>query len=213
MALTLTARQVMDDAPVLPVIVVAEPLNAVLLARSLVAGGIRMLEVTLRTPAALACIKVIAREVPEAVPGAGTVRNAKDARAAVKAGARFLVSPGFSWSVSDVARELGVAYLPGVSTAGEIMQALEDGHTEMKFFPAAPAGGTAILDAWRGPFPDVTFCPTGGISLDSASAFLSLSNVGCVGGSWLVPPLAVYSGNWGEVERQARKACSLRNHS
>ena len=148
----LTALQVMRDAPVIPVIVLNDVKQAVLLARALVAGGIRMLEVTLRTPQALACIEAIAREVPEAVAGAGTVRSAADAQACAMAGARFAVSPGYTHAVGQACRDLGLPLLPGVATGSEIMMAQEDGLTELKFFPALQAGGPAMLKAWGGPF-------------------------------------------------------------
>ncbi len=206
----LTSLDVMRDAPVIPVIVLEDVAHAVPLARALVAGGIRMLEVTLRTPAALACIEAIAREVPEAVAGAGTVRSAADARSARDAGARFAVSPGYTAKVGRTCRELGLPLLPGVATGSEIMAASEDGYTELKFFPAMQAGGPAMLKAWSGPFTDVRFCPTGGVSTANAGDFLSLPNVVCVGGSWLTPADAVASGDWDRITRLAREAASLK---
>ena len=206
----LTSVQVMADAPVIPVIVLSDVAHAVPLARALVAGGIRMLEVTLRTPAALACIEAIAREVPEAVAGAGTVRSAADAQAAARAGARFAVSPGYTPAVGKACRELGLPLLPGVATGSEIMMAQEDGYTALKFFPAMQAGGLAMLKAWQGPFGDVTFCPTGGITAVNAAEFLGLSNVVCVGGSWLTPAEAVAQGDWARITRLAREAVALR---
>jgi 2-dehydro-3-deoxyphosphogluconate aldolase/(4S)-4-hydroxy-2-oxoglutarate aldolase len=164
----LTALQVMQDAPVIPVIVLSDVKQAVLLARALVAGGIRMLEVTLRTPQALACIEAIARDVPEAVTGAGTVRSAADAQACAMAGARFAVSPGYTHAV-----------------------------------------GPAMLKAWGGPFGDVRFCPTGGVSTANAAEFLSLPNVVCVGGSWLTPADAVARGDWAQITALAQQACQL----
>src|SRR5690349_1287419 len=152
-----TALQVMQDAPVIPVIVLNDVAHAVPMARALVAGGIRMLEVTLRTPQALACIEAIARDVPEAVVGAGTVRTKADAQAAARAGARFAVSPGYTSAVGQACRDVGLALLPGVATGSEIMVAQEDGFTELKFFPAMQAGGPAMLKAWSGPFFDVKF--------------------------------------------------------
>jgi 2-dehydro-3-deoxyphosphogluconate aldolase/(4S)-4-hydroxy-2-oxoglutarate aldolase len=205
----MTSVQVMTDAPVIPVIVLSEVAHAVPLARALVAGGIRMLEVTLRTPAALACIEAIAREVPEAVAGAGTVRSAGDAQAAAKAGARFVVSPGYTQAVGKACRDLGLALLPGVATGSEIMAAQEDGYTALKFFPAMQAGGLAMLKAWQGPFGDVKFCPTGGITPANAAEFLGLSNVVCVGGSWLTPPDAVARGDWALITQLAREAVAL----
>lgn len=214
MAVTpLTPLQVMQDAPVIPVIVLHERAHAVPLARALVAGGIRMLEVTLRTPAALACIEAIAREVPEAVVGAGTVRSAQDARAALDAGARFAVSPGLTPSLGQACRDLLLPLLPGVATASEIMRAQELGYTELKFFPAVPAGGAPLLQAWAGPFQDVRFCPTGGISAGNARDFLKLSHVACVGGSWLTPQDAIEVQDWARITRLANEATGLRQET
>lgn len=205
----LTARDVMQDAPVIPVIVLHDVAHAVPMARALLAGGIRMLEVTLRSPQALACIEAIAREVPEAVVGAGTVRSAADAQAAAMAGAQFAVSPGYTQAVGRACRELGLPLLPGVATSSEIMRAQEDGFTELKFFPAMQAGGLAMLKAWSGPFGDVKFCPTGGITMANAAEFLALPNVVCVGGSWLTPAEAVACGDWAQVTKLAVQACEL----
>lgn len=208
-----TASEVMRDAPVIPVIVLQDPAHAVPLARALVAGGIRMLEVTLRTPVALSCIEAIAKEVPDAVVGAGTVRSAADAQAAATAGARFAVSPGFTPSVGRACRDLGLALLPGVATGSEIMMAQEEGCTELKFFPALQAGGPAMLKAWQGPFGEVRFCPTGGVSASNAAEFLALSNVACVGGSWLTPAELVAKGDWDGITRLAREAAALKRRN
>lgn len=205
----LTALDVMSDAPVIPVIVVDKVSDAVPLARALVAGGIRMLEVTLRTPAALAAIGAIASEVPQAVAGAGTVRSVADAQAAAQAGARFAVSPGFTPAVGRACRELGLTLLPGVATGSEIMAALEDGYSQLKFFPAVQAGGLAMLKAFSGPFFDVRFCPTGGLTAANAAEFLALPNVVCVGGSWLTPADAIASGDWERITQLARVAVQL----
>ncbi|RYX95307.1 MAG: bifunctional 4-hydroxy-2-oxoglutarate aldolase/2-dehydro-3-deoxy-phosphogluconate aldolase [Comamonadaceae bacterium] len=199
----------MQDSPVIPVIVLTDVQQAVALARALVAGGIRMLEVTLRTPEALACIEAIAKEVPDAVIGAGTVRSAADAKAAASAGARFAVSPGYTASVGQACRDLGLPLLPGVATGSEIMAAQEDGLNQLKFFPAMQAGGPAMLKAWGGPFVDVKFCPTGGVSAANAADFLSLSNVVCVGGSWLTPADAVAGGDWARITGLALEAAQL----
>lgn len=209
MAMKLTALDVMQDAPVIPVIVLHDVAHAVPLARALVAGGIRMLEVTLRTPQALACIEAIARDVPDAVVGVGTVRSAADAQAAQMAGARFVVSPGYTHAIGQACRDLGLPLLPGVATGSEIMAAQEDGYTQLKFFPALQAGGVPMLKAWQGPFGDVQFCPTGGVSPANAREFLALSNVVCVGGSWLTPADAVQSGDWERISQLAREARSL----
>jgi 2-dehydro-3-deoxyphosphogluconate aldolase/(4S)-4-hydroxy-2-oxoglutarate aldolase len=207
----LTSLDVMRDAPVIPVIVVDDAAQAVPLARALVEGGIRMLEVTLRTPAALAAIAAIAREVPGAVPGAGTVRSAQDAKAAAEAGAKFAVSPGYTPAIGRACRDAGLPLLPGVATGSEILMAQEDGYTELKFFPAVPSGGTAMLKAWHGPFPEVRFCPTGGISAANAKDFLALPNVVCVGGSWLTPADAVKAGDWARITQLARETAALRS--
>ncbi len=206
----LPSLQVMRDAPVIPVIVLQDASHAVPLARALVAGGIRMLEVTLRTSCALDCIAAIAREVPQAVVGAGTVRNAADVRAAQNARARFLVSPGYTAALGQAARAAGLPLLPGVATGSEIMAAMDAGYTELKFFPAAQAGGAAMLKAWAGPFGEVRFCPTGGISPENAREFLALPNVACVGGSWLAPADAVARADWDTVTRLAAQAARLR---
>ena len=208
-SIPLTARAVMRDAPVIPVIVLHDVAHAVPLARALVAGGIRMLEVTLRTPQALACIERIAREVPEAVAGAGTARSAADVQAVARAGARFVVSPGYTTALGKACRDAGLPLLPGVATGGEIMMAQEDGLTELKFFPALQAGGAPMLKAWHGPFGDVTFCPTGGINTANAAEFLALPNVACVGGSWLTPVDAMVSGDWDRITQLAREASQL----
>ena len=206
----LTSLQVMQDAPVIPVIVLNDVAHAVPLARALVEGGIRMLEVTLRTPQALACIEAIAKAVPQAVVGAGTLRSKADAQAAANAGARFAVSPGYTSALGAACRDLGLPLLPGVATGGEIMAAQEDGFSALKFFPALQAGGSAMLKAWSGPFFDVKFCPTGGVSLQNAADFLALPNVLCVGGSWLVPADALAQGDWARITTLAREAVKLR---
>ncbi len=205
-----SALQVMQDAPVIPVIVLNDVAHAVPMARALVAGGIRMLEVTLRTPQALACIEAIAKEVPEAIVGAGTVRTKADAQAAAMAGALFAVSPGYTSAVGQACRDVGLALLPGVATGSEIMMAQEDGFTELKFFPAMQAGGPAMLKAWGGPFFDVKFCPTGGVTLQNATEFLALPNVVCVGGSWLVPAVTLAQGDWARITQLARDTQNLK---
>ena len=205
----LTALQVMQDSPVIPVIVLTDAGQAVQMARALVAGGIRMLEVTLRTPQALACIEAIARDVPEAVVGAGTVRNAADAQASAMAGARFIVSPGYTTALGQACHDAGLPLLPGVATGSEIMMALADGLAELKFFPAMQAGGPAMLKAWGGPFGDVRFCPTGGVTAANALDFLALPNVVCVGGSWLTPADVLARGNWAQITALAFQASRL----
>lgn len=202
---------VLDLAPVLPVVVLDDAADAVPLARALVAGGLPAIEVTLRTPAALDGIRAIAEEVPEAVVGAGTVITPDQVSRCVAAGARFLVSPGWTESLLAAMRESGVPFLPGVSTTSEVVALLERGVREMKFFPAQAAGGTAYLRSLAGPLPDARFCPTGGIAEASAPEYLALPNVGCVGGSWMVPADAVAAGDWARIEELARGAAGLRD--
>lgn len=205
----LTALDVMLDQPVIPVIVLNEVAHAVPMARALVAGGIRMLEITLRTPVALDCMRVIADEVPEAVVGAGTIRNVADAKAALAAGARFGVSPGYTSAIGKTCQDIGLPLLPGIATGSEIMQAQEDGYTELKFFPAMQAGGPNLLKAWAGPFADIKFCPTGGVSPENAPTLLALPNVVVVGGSWLTPATVMARGEWAEITEMAAEACKL----
>ncbi|MGW8702529.1 bifunctional 4-hydroxy-2-oxoglutarate aldolase/2-dehydro-3-deoxy-phosphogluconate aldolase [Streptomyces lavenduligriseus] len=201
---------VLDLAPVLPVVVLADAADAVPLARALVAGGLPAIEVTLRTPAALEAIRAIAAEVPEAVVGAGTVVTPEQVGAVTAAGARFLVSPGWTEALLTAMRASGVPYLPGVSTASEVVALLERGVREMKFFPAQAAGGTDYLRSLAGPLPQARFCPTGGIGPATAPEYLALPNVGCVGGSWMVPAEAVAARDWDRIEELARAAAGLR---
>ena len=199
-----------SHGPVIPVIVLHRVEDAVPLAEALLAGGVKVLEVTLRTPVALQCIEAIAKALPEALVGAGTIRGAADAQAALDAGSRFAVSPGYTAEVGAACRAIGLPLLPGVATASEVMAASADGLSFLKFFPALQAGGIPMLKALGGPFPDITFCPTGGISLESAPQFLALSNVKVCGGSWLTPADAVAAGDWPRITRLAREAQSLR---
>ncbi|MFE2299029.1 bifunctional 4-hydroxy-2-oxoglutarate aldolase/2-dehydro-3-deoxy-phosphogluconate aldolase [Streptomyces sp. NPDC059445] len=201
---------VLDLAPVVPVVVVADVSDAVPLARALVAGGLPAIEVTLRTPAALDAIRAIAAEVPDAVVGAGTVLTPEHVTESVAAGARFLVSPGWTDGLLNAMKASGLPFLPGVSTTTEVVALLERGVREMKFFPAQAAGGTAYLKSLAGPLPQARFCPTGGIGADSAPDYLALSNVGCVGGSWMLPADAVAARDWRRVEDLARAASALR---
>jgi 2-dehydro-3-deoxyphosphogluconate aldolase/(4S)-4-hydroxy-2-oxoglutarate aldolase len=196
--------------PVIPVIVLQDVAHAVPMARALVEGGVRVLEVTLRTPVALACMEAIARDVPEAIVGAGTLRTVADVRAARDAGCRFGVSPGYTLEIGAACREAHVPLLPGVATAGEVMAANADGLAFLKFFPATAAGGVPMLKALAGPFPDVVFCPTGGITVETAPQFLALPNVRVCGGSWLTPADALAAGDWDRITRLAREAAALR---
>jgi 2-dehydro-3-deoxyphosphogluconate aldolase/(4S)-4-hydroxy-2-oxoglutarate aldolase len=196
--------------PVIPVIVIRNLEDAVPMAQALVEGGVRVLEVTLRTPAALKCMEAIASAVPRAIVGAGTVRSIADAQAAKDAGCAFAVSPGYTGAIGQACRGIGLPLLPGVATGSEIMQANADGYYFLKFFPAAAAGGIPMLQAMAGPFPDVTFCPTGGITVETAPHFLALPNVAVCGGSWLTPADAVTAKDWPRITRLARQASALR---
>ncbi|WP_419994530.1 bifunctional 4-hydroxy-2-oxoglutarate aldolase/2-dehydro-3-deoxy-phosphogluconate aldolase [Streptomyces boninensis] len=193
-------------APVIPVVVLDDVADAAPLARALVAGGLPAIEITLRTPAALDSIRAIAAEVPEATVGAGTLLRPDQATAAVDAGARFLVSPGWTERLLGAMRETGVPFLPGVSTTSEVVALLEKGVTEMKFFPAEAAGGTPYLRSLASPLPEARFCPTGGITADSARDYLALANVACVGGTWMLPPDAIAARDWERIRGLATEA-------
>ncbi|WP_328365648.1 bifunctional 4-hydroxy-2-oxoglutarate aldolase/2-dehydro-3-deoxy-phosphogluconate aldolase [Streptomyces sp. NBC_00445] len=203
------SASLLDLAPVIPVVVVQDAADAVPLARALVAGGLPAIEVTLRTPVALDAIRAIAGEVPDAMVGAGTVITPEQVNESIAAGARFLVSPGWTDVLLEAMRASGVPFLPGVSTTSEVVALLERGVTEMKFFPAQAAGGTAYLKSLAGPLPQARFCPTGGIGLASAPEYLALPNVGCVGGTWMLPEDAVAARDWGRIESLAREAAAL----
>lgn len=196
--------------PVIPVIVLQRVEQAVPLAEALVAGGVRVLEVTLRTPAGIKAIEAIARAVPQAVVGAGTIRSAADARAAKDAGSVFGVSPGYTAEVGAACRAAGLPLLPGVATSSEVMAAMADGLQFLKFFPATAAGGIPMLKALAGPFPDVAFCPTGGITPETAPQFLAQPNVKVCGGSWLTPADALERGDWARITALAKAAAALR---
>ena len=169
-----------------------------------------MLEITLRTSVALECMRAIAAEVPDAVVGAGTIRSAADAKAALAAGARFGVSPGYTTTIGKTCQDIGLPLLPGVATGSEIMTAQEDGFTELKFFPAMQAGGPNLLKAWAGPFADIKFCPTGGVSLENAPQLLALPNVVVVGGSWLTPADIMARNDWAQITQLAKEAAALK---
>ena len=206
----LDTRSLASHGPVIPVIVIQRLEQAVPLAQALVEGGVKVLEVTLRTPVALAAIEAIARAVPEAVVGAGTLRLPADAQAARNAGSVFAVSPGYTSALGASCRAAGLPLLPGVATGSEVMAAMADGLDFLKFFPAQQAGGVAMLKALAGPFPDIAFCPTGGITPETAPQFLALPNVKVCGGSWLTPADAVEQGDWARITRLAREAQALR---
>ncbi|WP_172205134.1 bifunctional 4-hydroxy-2-oxoglutarate aldolase/2-dehydro-3-deoxy-phosphogluconate aldolase [Niveibacterium sp. COAC-50] len=206
----LKSEDVMRLAAVIPVIRIDTLEQALPMARALVAGGLPALEVTLRTPVALDAIALIARGVPDAVVGAGTVRTPAQLDAAVSAGARFAVSPGLTRELAAAARSAPISLLPGVGSASEVMAAMDDGFDRLKLFPATEIGGPRLVRALAGPFPEVRFCPTGGIDLASAPSWLALPNVLCVGGSWMLPPDRVAAGDWATIERLAREAAALR---
>jgi len=196
--------------PVIPVMVIDRMEDAVPIAQALVEGGVRVLEITLRTPVALRCMEAIAKAVPEAIVGAGTVRSVGDAQAAKDVGCRFAVSPGYVSEVGLGCRDIGLPLLPGVATPSEVMRANLDGYRFLKFFPASAAGGVPMLKALAGPFPDVAFCPTGGITPETAPQYLALPHVRVCGGSWLTPRDAVESGQWSRITQLAREAAQLR---
>ncbi len=199
----------MRRAPVIPVLTVASREDGLAQARALVAGGLPAIEVTLRTPAALPAIRAIADEVPGAIVGAGTILDETGMAAALAAGARFLVSPGATRHLAEAAAASPVPVLPGAATASEVMALREFGFRQMKFFPAETSGGAKALAALAGPLGDVVFCPTGGIDLAKAPAYLALPNVACVGGSWMLPKAALAAGDYAAVEALAREAAGL----
>lgn len=200
---------ILTRTPVIPVLVIRRLDEAVPLARALVAGGLTVLEVTLRTPYALAAIAAIRYAVPTALVGAGTVRRPNDLEAAAGAGAQFAVSPGLTPELSKAAARCPVPLLPGVMTPSEAMTAFDAGFTHLKLFPAEPAGGVDLLRALAGPMPELRFCPTGGITLELAPAYLALPNVVCVGGSWMVPSAQIEAGEWGDITQLATDAAAL----
>ena len=206
----MTIDEILAAGPVMPVVVIDDAAHAVPLARALVAGGIRAIEITLRTEAALEAIQAIARGVPDAIPGVGTAVTAADVLAAMNAGAKFIVSPGMTPALSEAATRSGLPFLPGIATASELMAGMAAGLAAFKFFPAAQAGGIDGLRALGGPFPSARFCPTGGVSAANAAAYLALPNVACVGGSWLAPRETIAAGDFAKIEGLAREASGLR---
>ena len=205
-----TIREILELGPVVPVIIIDRLADAVPLARALVAGDIRVLEVTLRTPVALEAVRAIRNEVPEAIVGVGTITRGPDFGLAREAGAQFTVSPGATTALLSAARNAELPYLPGVMTPSDVVGALGAGFDTMKLFPAREAGGVEMLKAFAGPFPTVKFCPTGGIDAASAPDYLRLPNVACVGGSWITAASLVARRDWAEIQRRARTAASLR---
>ena len=200
---------VMRTGPVIPVIAIEDLAHAVPLAKALVAGGVRVLEVTLRTAVGLDSIRAIAREVPDAIVGVGTLTRPEEFAKALEAGARFGVSPGLTPSMVEAAHQTGLPLLPGVMTPSDVIAARLAGFQQLKLFPAQQAGGIGMLKALGGPFPDVMFCPTGGVSVENAPDFLALPNVACVGGSWLAPKAVMVAGDWGKITALAKEVSAL----
>lgn len=202
-----TPAEIFAAGPVVPVLVIKDVESAVPLAKALIAGGIKVLEVTLRTPVALDVIRKIADEVPEAIIGAGTVTNAQQLKQVVDAGAKFAISPGLTEALLEAGKGYDIPLIPGISSISDLMTAKDAGYDHLKFFPAEASGGVKALKSIGGPFPDVTFCPTGGIGPANYNDYLSLSNVACVGGSWVSPDAAIESGDWDAITQLAKEAC------
>jgi 2-dehydro-3-deoxyphosphogluconate aldolase/(4S)-4-hydroxy-2-oxoglutarate aldolase len=203
------SESLIDRVPVIPVVVLHEVEHALPVAEALVAGGVPVIELTLRTPAALACIEQIAARVPEILVGAGTIIAPEQAKDAVSAGAQFLVSPGTTDELAGAMQDTGLPHLPGAATVSEVLRLLELGYAEMKLFPAEVSGGVGFLQAIGAPVPQARFCPTGGITPTSAASYLSLANVGCVGGTWLTPADAIADGDWARITRLAAESTYL----
>ena len=195
--------------PVIPVIVIEDIQDAVPMAEALLAGGVKVLEITLRTKCALKAIEMIAIKVPDAIVGAGTLRTKSDATNAKLAGSQFAVSPGYTNEMGLICRELDLPLLPGVSTGSEVMNANNDGFSFLKLFPAVAVGGINLLKGFSGPFSDIQFCPTGGITIESAPGFLALPNVPVCGGTWLTPKKLIEEKNWSAITKLAKQACSI----
>jgi len=206
-------REIMARAPVIPVLTIERESDAVPLARALCAGGLTVLEVTLRTAAALGAITAMRKAVPEAIVGAGTLTRPEDFKRVAEAGGQFAVTPGLTDELAQAGKQAPFPLLPGIATASELLAARAAGYSALKFFPAEPAGGTAMLAAFAPVFQDVVFCPTGGITRESAPRYLALANVLCVGGSWITPSAALKSGDWNQIETLARDAAGLARRS
>lgn len=207
--MTASIKEIMHSSPVIPVMVINKLEHAVPLANALVEGGLKVLEITLRTPIALDAIKRIKAEIPSAIVGAGTIINLDTLQRAIDAGSVFLVSPGVTNDLIDAALDTGVPILPGVNSPSEVMNLLEKGITEMKFFPAEAAGGIPMLKSIGGPLPQVTFCPTGGVNPKNAADYLALKNVACVGGSWMAPTDLIEAEDWDEIKRLSIEASNI----
>ena len=202
----MTSEEIFNQGPVVPVLVVKNVAYAVPLAKALIAGGIRVLEVTLRTESALEVIAKIAKEVPDAIIGAGTVTNREQLQQVTDAGAKFAISPGMTTDLLKAGNQGNIALIPGVSSISELMTAKDLGYTHLKFFPAEASGGVKALKAIGGPCPEIAFCPTGGITPSNYNDYLALSNVRCCGGSWLAPEDAMANGDWDKITELATQA-------
>jgi 2-dehydro-3-deoxyphosphogluconate aldolase / (4S)-4-hydroxy-2-oxoglutarate aldolase len=205
----MSTLELANHGPVIPVIVINKVEDAVPMAEALLAGGVKVLEVTLRSPVALQAMEQIAKHVPDAILGSGTVRNLKDAQASKDVGCQFAVSPGYTTELGQFARKIGLPLLPGVSTGSEIMMANADDYYFLKLFPAVAVGGINLLKGFAGPFADVKFCPTGGVSVESAPNFLALPNVVVCGGTWLTPSDAVERKDWAHITKLAKEASAI----
>jgi 2-dehydro-3-deoxyphosphogluconate aldolase/(4S)-4-hydroxy-2-oxoglutarate aldolase len=204
------ATSVLTLSPVIPVVTIDDAAHAVPLARALLAGGLRTIEITLRTPAALDAIRAVAAEAPDMIIGAGTVLTEADLNAAIEAGARYALSPGGTPKLMKAARKTAIPFIPGVATASEIMRGLDLGYTCFKFFPAEQMGAVSTLKALGAPLAAARFCPTGSITPEKAPAYLALVNVLCVGGSWIAPPEKIRAGDWAAIEAAAKQAATLK---
>jgi 2-dehydro-3-deoxyphosphogluconate aldolase/(4S)-4-hydroxy-2-oxoglutarate aldolase len=207
--MSLTIKEIMTISPIVPVMVINNVEHAVPLAKALVKGGLKVLEITLRTPAALESIRRIKAEVPDAIVGAGTIINIETLNQAIEAGAQFIVSPGTTDKLIDAALATGVPLLPGIANPSDAMRLLEKGITAMKFFPAEAAGGVPMLKSIGAPIPQIMFCPTGGVSQKNVKEYYRLPNVACVGGSWMCAANLVDAENWDEITRLSAEAVQL----
>lgn len=208
--MAVTIKEIMETSPVVPVMVIENLEDAVPLAKALVEGGLKVLEITLRTAPALEAIAAIKESVPDAIVGAGTIINTETLQASLDAGAEFIVTPGSTPAIIDAAQASGVPILPGVNTPSEAMVLLEKGIAAMKFFPAEAAGGIPMLKSIAGPLPQITFCPTGGVNPKNAQEYLALPNVACVGGSWMAPTDMVKAKKWEEIKQLTAEAAALK---
>ena len=202
----ISPAEIFAAGPVVPVLVINDVEKAVPLAKALMAGGIKVLEVTLRTPVAIDVISTIAKEVPDALIGAGTVTNAQQLKAVTEAGAKFAISPGMTADLLKAGMDGDIPLIPGISSTSDLMKGKDAGYTHMKFFPAEASGGVKAIKSISGPVPDVTFCPTGGIGPANYKDYLALGNVKCVGGSWVAPDDAINEGDWDRITQLAKEA-------